>query len=36
MDFFDPNLSEKEIMKRNGYFKIYDSGNNIFIKERKV
>ena len=34
MDFFDQNLSEKEIMKRNGYFRIYDCGNHIFVKKR--
>jgi len=28
---FDPNLSEKENMQRNGYKKLQDCGNMVFV-----
>lgn len=33
LDKFDPNLSEWENMKMNGFDKIYDAGNKIFVLE---
>ena len=32
LEVFDENLSESENMYNNGYRKIYDSGNLVFIK----
>jgi hypothetical protein len=29
---FDKNLTEKEIMKNLGFFRVYDAGNKKFVK----
>ena len=34
LDNFDEKLSEKENMKNNGYDRIYDCGNHVFVFER--
>ena len=33
LEFFDPEKSEYENMKANGYFRIFDCGNMVFVKK---
>ena len=33
LEKFDPSKSERENMKDNGYYRIYDCGNLVFVKE---
>lgn len=33
LDNFDENKTEVENMKSNGYFRIFDCGNFVFVKE---
>lgn len=33
LERFDPSKSERENMKDNGYYRIYDCGNLVFVKE---
>jgi hypothetical protein len=33
LEFYDENLSESENMKNNGFHKVYDCGNKVFIIE---
>jgi hypothetical protein len=36
LEFFDPNISEWENMKKNGYDRIWDCGNLVFIKNYPI
>ena len=36
LSIFDPNLTETENMYNNGYRKIYDAGNKVYIKKYKI
>ena len=35
LEKFDPEMSEPENMRANGYDRIFDCGNLVFIKENK-
>jgi hypothetical protein len=36
LEHFDPSISEYENMTNNGYYRIWDCGNNIYVYKRKT